>query len=174
MEESTFFKIIMAISLILPFIVAFKRMQLARDEGNPLPLHFSGWVLFSAPLLFMFLFGITFWADAEKVGSKEEHYLYIYSLKNSSEMRGDFVLGTGSIGEEEYYYYFYKGENGYVRDKMPVGRVSIQENDNMRPKIVRLYQLFSQDTWIKWRSSPREDYIMYVPKNTVVQKFSVY
>lgn len=174
MEESTFFKIIIAISLIVPFIVAFKRIDRAEEEGNPIVAHFLGWIFFSGALLFIFLFGTIFWIDAEKIGQKEEHYLHIYSLRNSNELSGSFVLGSGSIEETEYYYYFYKGKNGFVRDKMPVSQVSIQESDSIKPKIVSLEDVYSKDTWVKWSDSPSDEYIMYVPKNTVVQKFSVY
>lgn len=133
----------------------------------------GGWALYGIGFFFLSaIFLPVFTQDSN--GTTTEHYLYLYSLKNQNDTEGDFFLGSGSIEQTEYYYYYYKGVNGYVRGKISVNSVSIQETNSRRPELVEIYATYPQDVFIRWQPHPTNQYIMYVPKNTVVKRFSVY
>jgi hypothetical protein len=95
----------------------------------------------------------------------EEEYEMV-SLFNNSEKRGSFIIGTGSIEEEEYFYIFVKEHDGALsRMNFPANRVKIYEGyETARVK----YKTGGHEPYIYYR-----DVRMYVPKNTVVRQLKV-
>jgi hypothetical protein len=127
-------------------------------------IQICGWGIYGMILsvIFGFIFG---WISDPEYKSITQHHLYIYSLKNINNTEGGFFLGSGAIEQVEYYYFFYKGKNGYVRGKLEVNRVSIQETTSRRPEIVEIERVYKNDGF--WDIH----YIMYVPKHTIIKEF---
>lgn len=177
MEESTFI-----ISLILSFIVPALIISFVRGKdqwgyqfGDWYFKQLFGYLIYAVILIFV-SYNVVAEIDMPDPRYEKEHYLYIYSLKNQNDTSGDFFLGSGAIESTEYYYYFYKGQNGYRRSKERVYDVSIQETDSRRPEIVKIIKTYSHEkSFIKWTPQTHsENYIMYVPTNTIIRNFKVY
>lgn len=108
-------------------------------------------------------------------GEESRHEVYLYSLKNSQEVNGSFTLGSGSVETTEYYYYYYRTNLGYTRGKIPVHNTYLVETDNRRPELVSVRDTYSQEGFVKWIPDyEAKHHILYVPKNTVIQKFNAY
>ena len=124
----------------------------------------------------IFLMFCTLSLDVKEQSSNFEHYCNIQSLKNSNDIQGSFVLGTGSVDQVEYYYYYYKDINGYFRrGKKQVENTVIEEREGT-PHIERKYIKRVSITGIvkSYRDKPSEEYKIVVPKGTVINKFEVY
>lgn len=63
-----------------------------------------------------------------------------YSLKSKSNIKGSFILGTGSIYETDYYYFFVKDAKfgGFHKEKLPVKETLLVEKDTI-PSVVKNY-----------------------------------
>lgn len=174
MLESKFILILLVTPFILGIVVGILRKEKS-SEG--VTAQIFGWMFYFG--FFSIIFGaLVFHIDANKSSVEYTHYLYIHSLKNKSEVSGDFFLGSGSIENKEYYYFYYKSSLGFKRDKVLVSETSIVETDDKNPEIVRGEQCYDQNTLIKWQcgevESQRYKYIMYVPKGTIIKEFNVY
>jgi hypothetical protein len=98
----------------------------------------------------------------------------LVSLSNGVETEGRFVLGFGSVNGQEYYYYFVHNGEGFVRGKVPVNSSVIIEGDN-KPVITveKSYSLDENCIWTLGKMKVNPYYRIYVPKDTVVQRFKV-
>lgn len=128
---------------------------------------FAGWFIICA--------GIIPLVDRHLIADKTvklDHELWIYSLMNQTNSEGSFMLGSGSIEGVEYYYVFYRGVDGYRRAKYRVYHVALVETNDRNPEIVERSTFFSGGL-IQWKPSGEGEYIMYVPKGTIIRKFEV-
>ena len=86
-------------------------------------------IAFFCSLLFsLFVFQVTRWLDSNET-EYYTHWGNIQSIRNSDEVSGRSMLGTGSIEQTEYYYYYYKSSEGYVRGKRPVNQTIIVDTE---------------------------------------------
>jgi len=136
------------------------------------------WVfnIFLNLLLSVFLMFGTLSLDVKEQRINYEYYCKIQSLKNSNDIQGSFVLGTGSVEQVEYYYYYFKDINGYFRrGKKQVENTVIEERGGT-PHIERKYIKRVSITGIvkSYKDQPSEEYKIVVPKGTVINKFEVY
>ena len=109
-----------------------------------------------------------------------QNTVQIYSIKNTSEIHGDFCLGSGSIDSSEYYYAFQKYPDNSLK------RISFRVEDSF------LYQdttngevpyvdwqtiVYRAPKWLSfWPHFYTEDrtyYYVHVPTNTVVEQFQI-
>ena len=100
----------------------------------------------------------------------------IVSIRNDDVTSGRFMLGCGSIKQIEYYFYFYKTINGgYARGKKNVNETEIIEDNSSRPHIETLTTHYESRTGlIEYRDTQNRDYIIVVPKGTILNKFELY
>lgn len=103
----------------------------------------------------------------------EEHMYYISSIKSNVDTEGRFFLGSGSIESVEYYYAFRKTTRGFKRVKVPASRSYIVETDSRRPEVVKHVNKCVDCTVIKNAKEPLSFYTVYVPKGTIIRKFSL-
>lgn len=143
-----------------------------RNKGDDTIIQIGGWMFYGLIATFI-AFQIVQAIDREYIGDDTEHYLYIYSLKNKSDVYGNFFLGSGTVSETEYYYFYYKSNYGYERHKLSTNDVSIVENDNTRPRIVERIRTY-KGKYFKWEDKSTEKYIMYVPTGTIIRQFRTY
>lgn len=158
------FGILLSFGLLIGIIRRNKRY---RDLSEQV----VGWTIYGFILAVILMITITK-IDREYQGESWDHYLYIYSLKNKSDIDGDFALGFGTIETVEYYYFYYKSEYGYERDKLPTNEVSIIESTK-RPEIKEVFSTY-KGKHLKWGKQSKDKYIMYVPRGTVIKRFFVY
>lgn len=144
-----------------------------RNEGDSQSDQFIGWGFYGVLLAIVLGISIPF-ISAEKIGTQEHHYMYVYSLKNQNDTEGSFFLGSGNIDQIEYYYYFYRGKYGYDRGKLPINNVSIVETDTRKPELTQVYNIYDTTNLLLWAPNPTEQYILYVPKNTIIRQFKAY
>lgn len=162
--------ICMSIGLVIGIIRRNNRMDMW-GENAPVEQIF-GWLFYGAVMTFIVFNSIKF-SDREYTGDKTEHYMYIYSLKNKSDVAGSFFIGSGSISETEYYYFYYKSKYGFERHKLETHNVSIDETDDSRPRLVERIRTY-KGKHFKWYDMSTNKYIMYVPKGTIIRQFRVY
>jgi hypothetical protein len=115
--------------------------------------------------------------DDKETETYYKYYCNIHSLKNSNDVSGSFVLGSGSIEQVEYYYYYYKDVNGYFkRGKKEVRGTVIEEKEGVIPHIERLYTKYESRTgFVKsYMDHSCEEYKIVVPKGSVINKFEIY
>src|SRR6187402_386383 len=108
--------------------------------------------------------------DVKEQGINYKYYCKIQSLKNSNDIQGSFVLGTGSVEQVEYYYYYYKDIDGnFRRGKKQVENTVIEEREGT-PQIERKYIKNMSRTGIvrSYKDQPTEEYKIVVPKGTVI------
>ena len=93
----------------------------------------------------------------------------IYSLYNNSEIEGNFVLGTGSINQEEYYYYFTEQDGAYYKEKISsnIGIIETDETPKLETTIIR------PDIWYGEMIETIINQKLYVPRGTIIKEFKV-
>lgn len=129
-------------------------------------------ILFNIVVLYVY-FGVSciLWLSISK--EEEEYsgkYIPIVSLERGYSVKGNFVLGTGSIEGEEYYYMYNSlGDNTYKLFKLPCDEYVVKETNEIPPgirkiKITRtLGKLYSIDE--------EDEKIINVPKGTIIKEF---
>lgn len=178
MSDISFYALVTIILIFTSLVIAYTRRDKVPDKwglGVEYSTHYSGWI-FKAILASIIVCVFVRFMSTHPTDIREEHYRYIKSLKNNIEIDGGFVLGSGSIENIEYYYFFYKSELGYKRGKLQVSKCSIVETSEKNPEIVRRVQCYEQNGFIKWSCTEIDfdTYIIYVPENTVIEKFKVH
>ena len=141
----------------------------------------SGEDWFFASICSLFLsfiaMAVLFSIDTKETETYYKYYCTIHSLKNSNDVSGSFVLGSGSIEQVEYYYYYYKDVNGYFkRGSKEVNKTVIEEREGVIPHIESLYTKYESRTgFVKnYYDRSSEQYKIVVPKGTVINKFEIY
>ncbi len=108
---------------------------------------------------------------------RENVYLEIYSLKNSTSVEGSFTLGSGYIQETENYFVFYKDADGAFRRWSAPVRDCRLFLKNETPFIHYQKVTCKSPFWLTYISPSEETttlFNMVVPENTLVQKFEVF
>lgn len=130
--------------------------------------------LFSSTILTVAIFPVVRWVDSD-ITEYYSRRANITSIKNSSEVGGNFTLGCGNIEQTEYYYYYYKSVDGYVRGKKPVNETFIVEDSSDKPHVeVEMTHFESKSGLFTYHDEENSKYKIVVPKGTVVNKFEVY
>ena len=98
-------------------------------------------------------------------------YQEIVSIRQDSQVIGNFFLGSGSIDSIEYYYFYFKSGDGYELGKQPIKNTVIIERNNVSPHIERI-----KDNWFS-SSAITEIYgksaKIYVPEGTILMNFNL-
>ena len=95
----------------------------------------------------------------------------IVSLRTQDKLSGSFLLGTGSIKDEEYYYMMEANPSGsYTRFKIKTKGVEILERKDCKPHVERIYRVYDKFWYLGKRVSRT---IIIVPPNTFVKQFQI-
>ena len=112
-----------------------------------------------------------------KESCREGHSIEIVSLSNSQSVSGSFFLGSGIINSTEYYFSFVRNSDGsFSRWKTPTYNAKLYLTNNKKPQIIwdRIcYRAPSWLTYITCNQYQNSSYDIYVPENTIIQKFEV-
>lgn len=96
---------------------------------------------------------------------------YIYSLKDSSSVDGDFFLGSGCVDDNLEYRYFIKSDdNSLIYDSISADKVQIKFDD--LPRIEKYKNVSEYSNWVIVPSCEKKD-TLFIPKNSVIQDISV-
>ncbi len=127
-------------------------------------------------MLFMFLtliFSECFKQESCRINYSES----IISLGNSSQISGSFFIGSGSIRQQEYYFTFIKDSDGaFLRKQIPVLDSRIFMTNDQKPHIFWQKIKYKTPFWfsiIDCVPSKDTKIDIFVPENTIVQKFEV-
>lgn len=94
----------------------------------------------------------------------------IYSLdgQQQNELRGTFVLGTGTIssGSKSYYYIYAEKAGGKILQRLDASDWVIYETDDVSPKMVKEEYL-----QLRCKGSLMLLNKLYIPKNSIRQEF---
>lgn len=108
--------------------------------------------------------------------SRNNHSTPIYSLNNSQSIQGSFFLGTGHIQQTENYFMFTKDERGgYSRVTIPVQNASLflgTQTPELKWQEIN-YVVSGWVSFIPFSRTERTKYDIFVPENTIIQKFEV-
>lgn len=104
---------------------------------------------------------------------KYEHYRWVYSVNNETEVNNDFILGTGFNDEIEYYYLFYEDvRGGFSRIKVKTENTSVFEK-TVKPELLRIKKYYTE-SFVKYEPDVLQDsYILYVPDSTIIRNFKI-
>lgn len=106
----------------------------------------------------------------------------IYSIGSShAAISGSFVIGSGTIKSIPQYSYFVKKDGVIFKEHIPSEGTAIIETDSIKPKIVSTYCTPGQrTTWDfnpknsgSMRCDKREEHILYIPTNSIIQTFNI-
>lgn len=99
----------------------------------------------------------------------------IISLSNSQSISGSFFLGSGVIDSTEYYFTFKKDSDGsFSRWKTPTYNAKLYLTNNKKPQITWDRICYRAPTWLTYITCNQyrnSSYDIYVPENTIIQKF---
>ena len=96
---------------------------------------------------------------------------YIYSLKDSSSVDGNFFLGSGSVNDDLEYRYFIKSDdNSLIYGSISADKVQIKFDD--LPRIEKYKNVSKYSDWVIVPSCEKKD-TLFIPKNSVIQDISV-
>lgn len=105
----------------------------------------------------------------------------IFSLKTTSETTGSFILGIGSIGNQDYYIFYRRtSSGGLIREKLKTSDCILYEGYS-QPKIIEIgtmgYRLEEGDTTATNffnESSYSSGYnSIYIPKGTITERIDI-
>jgi len=120
-------------------------------------------------IIILIIISITFGCSPQKIYDYKWKITPIYSLSLSSNIEGNFILGSGFVNEVVYYYYYRQEEDGKVLDSIRADYVIIIENDSEMPSLREHYcPNYPCDN----SKHPYYDRL-YVPTNTIKTNFDL-
>ena len=109
--------------------------------------------------------------------SRQDFSQEIVSIRNFSAASGSFFLGSGNISNTEYYFMFIKdGDGAFVRKQVPTKNSRLFLTNDQKPHIFWQKISYCPKWWWAVVGLIEPEYTMYdifVPENTIVQKFEV-
>lgn len=104
---------------------------------------------------------------------QSEHYLYIYSIEDNSNISGSFVLGSGSVNEKPVYTFYYKTKHGYKIGTVSADISYIKEIKGIKtPEIIDECDVpIDGSFWKGFKFNDR--YIIMVPEGTIIKRFNL-
>lgn len=165
--------------LMVPTVLLFMLLfWFIFTEGECGRTHFVSKIL-NLIISIIFSWMLLDFVDDDNINLYREHKIVnIISAKNSQEVSGSFVLGSGSIKEVEYYYYYFNTVSGYKRDKIEVSNTYVKEHNLKTAFIVGLEEIsisrFGIFTNEYHENNHYEKHIIYVPKNSIIREFKIF
>jgi len=122
----------------------------------------------------VFLVGLlpTFILQSEPI---DPHKTEIYSIKDSSRVQGRFVLGSGTVKEDQYFYYVVE-KNGFKSvDKAKVENSKMKEGDVEQPYVVTYEMQFKSAIarFFYGKYTGEKSYEFYLPENTITTDYKI-
>ncbi|MEC0683313.1 hypothetical protein P8888_09830 [Bacillus haynesii] len=103
------------------------------------------------------------------------HKTEIHSIKDVSTTEGSFVLGSGTVKEDQYFYYVVE-ENGFKSvDKAKVKDSKMKEGDIEQPYVVTYEMQFKSAIarFFYGKYTGEKSYEFYLPENTITTDYKI-
>ena len=115
------------------------------------------------------------------VTTKLWHTTNIHSLKDAgTTYKGSFVLGSGSIDSQMHYTAYAQTDDGFYKEKFEQAITYIKEGDGVTPRVEKYIEVTTMnwvEGWLLGRYTQNgccyTKYILYVPRGTIIKKFSL-
>jgi len=128
--------------------------------------------LMAGALAFLIGFLPAFFLQSESVAP---HKTEIQSIKDVSTTEGSFVLGSGTVKEDQYFYYVVE-ENGFKSvDKAKVKDSKIKEGNIKQPYVVTYEMQFKSAIarFFYGKYTGEKTYEFYLPENTITTDYKI-
>jgi len=116
------------------------------------------------------IFGIPFekqWVETEQVK--------LLSLRSADGVKGNFFLGSGSIGTKQYYFFYKEKGVGYQPGKVEAnGNVIVYEEEGRHDGLIKTYKKeFTSTFWVSLiaQTWPSERYDFFIPVGSLKKDF---
>lgn len=99
----------------------------------------------------------------------------VYSLKDTSEASGRFVLGSGTVQEVPYFYYVVEKDGFKSIDKAVIGASKIREGSYKKPYVLT-YDVQYKSAIARFfygKSTGLNTYEFYLPENTITTDYKI-
>lgn len=165
-------------ALILAIVLTATTLYLIRSVSGILELIMMlilGFIVYFVISALLLLF-ISNFIPNSTTNVIENHENWIYSIKSDNSVNGSFVLGCGTIKDEQVYEYYIKTNYGYELKSISADNSAIKEIKSKHPEIVKRTSEFKNKKLNDWFIPPSPngpEYFIYVPMNTVKQNFSL-
>ncbi|EWH19973.1 hypothetical protein [Bacillus haynesii] len=106
-----------------------------------------------------------------------EERISIYSIKDTSNISGQFVLGSGTVNEQQYFYFVSEKEGFKSVDKVSTDSSRIKEGNYKKP-YMKKYKYEYDNKFVRFMLGKtvfikENSYDFYLPENTVTQEYKV-
>lgn len=147
------------------------------DESGIITLLFGGMLTALVTVVAAMIFS----SNCETKRVLQHNVCPIVSLRGTSEISGNFILGCGHIGTDEKYYFMYDlGNQTYRRGQIETSEGLIRETNAEKPNLSYDLTLETNDKCYKWwpqwyvqETRRYENFVLNVPPGTIIQKFEV-
>ena len=166
-----FLILLFLIGIVIAYFYRYKNKKFITED---LCLIFFIALLASMILFLVFTVSNVIFTDKELY--EEKRVCNIVSLRDHSNMSGNFILGTGYIDEKAYYSaYVYVGDNSYKKVRYEVDKTYIKETDQKVPHIKKKIFIRNIGSWFypTILALKRHKYIIVVPENTIIKEFKL-
>ncbi|MDD3773109.1 MAG: hypothetical protein PHC38_10710 [Weeksellaceae bacterium] len=160
---------IIVITAIALFIAIYQ-------EYNSYYSDFEDYILVSIPAIL--IGGIIGTAVAFALPAKTEIVKTTYNLEalqDNNSVKGSFFLGSGQIEGKMKYVFYYENEGYYKLEQADYNEVKVKYSDE-KPKAERFKRKNVKDAFINNFAidfNCYQEYIIYVPKGTIKQNYSL-
>jgi hypothetical protein len=98
--------------------------------------------------------------------SKEEQKRELISISNSTQISGNFFLGSGSINEQPVFYYYYKTQNSSIKLSYALAGLSeIFTDIKVGEKPYVIYKPVGWSTYESWK--------FHIPIDSIISTFEL-
>lgn len=106
-----------------------------------------------------------------------EETVSVYSIKDTSKINGQFVLGSGTIDEKQYFYFVSEREGFKSIGKVKTDFSRIKEGNYKKP-YMKKYKYEYDNKFVRFMLGKtvfikENSYDFYLPENTVTQEYKV-
>ncbi|MGL3988396.1 hypothetical protein ACSHMG_19015 [Bacillus [licheniformis] CMCC 63516] len=103
------------------------------------------------------------------------HKTEIYSIKDNSNTKGSFILGSGAVDEEQYFYYVVEKDSFKSVDKAKVKDSKMKEGDIEQPYVVTYEMQFKSAIarFFYGKYTGEKTYEFYLPENTITTDYKI-
>lgn len=128
-------------------------------------------------IVLLFVAGAIVYANLFDTHKVFEERISVYSIKDTTNINGQFVLGSGTVNEEQYFYFVSEKEGFKSVDKVSTDSSRIKEGGFKTP-YMKKYKYVYDNKFIRFMFGETainrgNAYDFYLPKNTVTQEYKV-
>ena len=159
--------------IIITVIAIFIACLMEYNEGYA---DFEDYLIVSFPALFIgaILGAVIAFALPAKTEIVKTTY-NLEALQDNNSVKGSFFLGSGQIEGKMKYVFYYKNEGYYKLEQADYSEVKVKYSDE-KPKAERFNRKNVKDAFINNFAidcNCYQEYIIYVPKGTIKQNYSL-